>query len=508
MSLYDNNTRTDRESRDQALGLLAAFLEKLPEESRSLLIRHGIKLPKLSTKKPMFEYLGFISTFDIIRFSFAVSFWIFCGGKRGRKTRFQCYLIEQEIYKVVVNKCPHIIKFRCVEEFFEYDSDQLPVFNFTYLPPSSNQIFSNIREFECSAGFTTDQLYFVLSQLITKLDTLKICSASEYIDDCYGLTEFIKTQQSLRNLEFICNNKVRDDLQYKNKEIGKALETQAKSLVRLRIHGYQGVPFETFSLCENLGELSLYFFDDMPQETEDKLVRMKFKRLHKFYVRAASFDLSKIAKFIRQNGKNLIDVKIEIQNSFDNEQSGLILDAVAYSCPNIISFHGPIDPINETQLRFFCKQCKKLNSLGLNFVEDKFDACDIYDVLNVLGECAPRKIFHFMLEGDWDLMKCTLEAFLKQRQSIAPFKVYYIGYIGGIQKRKEDIFEFENYNSDYDGSDCSDSQYGNKHFGDMDSNSESFDDDYDFEMNSLHKYLEEGILEIRAPLHDDFKFMI
>ncbi|CAI2178345.1 12661_t:CDS:1 [Funneliformis geosporum] len=516
-SLYNDNALTDQETRAQASRFLTVFLEKLSEESRSLLIRNGIKLPKISTKKPMFEYLEFISTFDIVRFSLTVSYWIFCGGKRGRKTRFQCFLVEQEIYKVVVNRCPHIIKFRCVEDFFECDSDLLPVFNFTYLLSSSNQMFSNIREFECSAGFTTDQIYFVLSQLITKLDTLKISSAPDYFDDdFYGLTEFIKAQQSLRNIEFICHNKEFDDLQYRNKEIGKALEKQAKSLIRLRIHGYQGVPFETFCYFENLREMSLYFFDDMPQETEDKLVRMKFKKLHKFYVKAASLDFSKIAKFIRQNGKNLVDVKIEVDSSLDNEQSGLILDAVAYSCPNIITFHGTIDPINvESQLRFFCKQCRKLNNLGLNLVEDKFDACDIYDILNVLGECAPRSIFNFIFEGDWDYLKCTLEAFLKQRQSIAPFRVIYIGYIdiGGMRKSKGDIFESENYNSDYDDSDYSDSQFGSTtHFGDMDfincgdSNGDSFDDDYDFGMNSLTKYFEEGILEIRSPIHGDFKF--
>ncbi|GBC07689.1 hypothetical protein RclHR1_07620007 [Rhizophagus clarus] len=529
LSLYDNNVETEKEEREQALGFLRAFLNQLPEESRSLLIRNGIKLPKLDTKKSMFNYLEFINTFDIVRFSLAVSFWLFRGGKYSGKTRFQCYLMEQEIYRVVVNKCPHITKIRCIEDLLDMDTEQLPVFNFTYLITSpNNNLFSNIREFECSAGFTTDQLFFVLSQLITNLDTLKIQSAPEYFDG-YGLSEFIKTQQSLRCVEFICNDKDDDELIYECKEIGRALEKQAKSLTKLRIFGFQGVPFDTFRNCENLEELSLYFVDDMPHDIEEKLTSFKFRKLTKLYVKAASLDLGKISKFIRHNGGKLTDIKLEIENIVDNEQSGLILEAVANNCPNLISFQSSIDPANQSQLHSFCKRCKKLVSLRLNLVEDKFDACDTYDILNILGEHAPRNIFYFILEGDWELLKCTLENFLKQRQSIAPFKVIYVGIIGRLKKSDDcDSFDVENFDSDYEGSDYSDSQYGyQRHFNDLDfyhhnkfkdSNSEldfvtkscdyyyDLDADSDPDMNCLTKYIEEGILEIRSPLLKDSEF--
>ncbi|CAB4464776.1 hypothetical protein RhiirA1_471693 [Rhizophagus irregularis] len=524
LSLYDNNVETETEEREQALGLLCAFINQLPEESRSLLIRNGVKLPKSNTKKPMFNYLEFINTFDIVRFSLAVSFWLFRSGKHSGKTRFQCYLMEQEIYRVIVNKCPHITKIRCVEDLMDMDSEQLPVFNFTYLLTTPNNLFSNIREFECSAGFTTDQLFFVFSQLITNLDTLKIQSAPEYFDGCNGLSEFIKTQQSLRRVEFICNDKDDDDLQYECKEIGKALEKQVKSLTKLRIFGFQGVPFDTFRNCENLEELSLCFVDDMPHDIEEKLTMYKFRKLTKLYIKATSLDLSKISKFIRHNGGKLTDIKLEIENNVDNEQSGLILEAVANNCPNIISFQSSIDPANQSQLMNFCKRCKKLVNLRLNFVEEKFDACDTYDVLNILGEYAPRNIFNFIIEGDWELLKCTLENFLKQRQSVAPFRVIYIGIIGRLKKSDDcDSFDVDNFDSDYEGSDYSDSQYGyQRNFNDLDfyhherfkdSNSEldfvskscDYYDDWD-DMNSLTKYIEEGILEIRSPLLKDSEF--
>ncbi|RIA99033.1 hypothetical protein C1645_812019 [Glomus cerebriforme] len=536
LSLYDNNIETEKEEREQALGLLRAFLNNLSEESRSLLTRNGIKLPPINTKKSMFDYLNFINTFDIVRFSLAVSFWLFRGGKYNSKSRFQCYLVEQEIYRILIDKCPHIIKIRCVEDLLDHDAEQLSVFNFTYLNTSKN-LFSKIREFECSAGFTTDQIYFILSQLITNLDTIKIRSAPEYFDDHYGLSEFIKSQHSLRNIEFIYNDKgLDDDLQYESKEIGRALEKQFNSLIKLKIHGFQGVPFDTFRNCENLRELSLYFVDDMPHDIEEKLIMFKFRKLSKFYVKVNSLDLSKIAKFIRHNGGKLTDIKLEIENIVDNEQSGLILEAVANNCPNIISFHGSIDPTNELQLRNFCKRCKKLNYLRLNFVEDRFDAYDTYDILNILGDCAPSNIFYFILEGEWELLKVTLENFLKQRQSIAPFKVIYIGDIGGGIKNRidhDDSFDVDNFDSDYEGSDYSDSQYGynnNYHhnnnniivnnklynngldfyhhekFKDLNSDLDfSNDDDYDW-VDSLTKYIEEGLLEIRSPLLKDTNF--
>ncbi|CAG8552093.1 2933_t:CDS:2 [Diversispora eburnea] len=212
----------------------------LPQESKDIFKSNNIKLPKLSSKPPLFDYVGYcqyISCQDIYEIipeiigseqSFADISWY-----------YNLNLVENEIWKMFMNRCQTL-------KYVEIPNVSLP-----YIPGSSICL-PQLTELECST-YKSPKLFVDLAQVVKDLVRLVINLCDE---DNNGLISLITSQNGLKEVKLVSSEG------NECPGIGQALITQATTLISIEFEENLCLQPEHLSTLTNLKRLSIDLEED------------------------------------------------------------------------------------------------------------------------------------------------------------------------------------------------------------------------------------------------------
>ncbi|CAG8610251.1 4398_t:CDS:2, partial [Scutellospora calospora] len=195
--------------------ILLCHIASLPEVSMDLLNECRVKLNKERLVVPplLFDYVRYtriLTPFEIEMIGSAMAWTI---ENNEIHAQYVKILIEQELYKSFINKCPNIKQLNLPE---------IPIWYF----PGANTCFDKLQRLDCYYDVPS-RSYFELSQVCRNLKRLII---RKFDSQNYGLASLIQNQHGLQHIELTS-----DDIDIQH--IGDALSTQADSLLHIYFHG-------------------------------------------------------------------------------------------------------------------------------------------------------------------------------------------------------------------------------------------------------------------------------
>src|SRR5581483_10352784 len=95
------------------------------------------------------------------------------------------YLLEEEIYKLIISKCSNVRNF--------YWSTDLHIYKY----PNASVFFSNLRSLEFNLKFINTTILFELAKICQNITNLEISDCNK---DNLGLIRLIEVQNNLQSL--------------------------------------------------------------------------------------------------------------------------------------------------------------------------------------------------------------------------------------------------------------------------------------------------------------------
>ncbi|CAG8545257.1 23009_t:CDS:2 [Cetraspora pellucida] len=221
--------------------VLLCHIASLPEVSMDLLNECRVKLNKERLVAPplLFDYVRYtriLTPFEIEMIGSAMAWTIENDEIHAQYVKI---LIEQELYKMFINKCPNLKQLHLPE---------IPIWYF----PGANSCFDKLQRLDCYHDVPS-RSYFELAQVCRNLKRLIV---RKFDAQNYGLASLIQNQHALQHIELTS-----DDIDIQH--IGDALSSQADSLLHIYFHGKLCIPAVSLATLVNLRSLKLNLLEEV-----------------------------------------------------------------------------------------------------------------------------------------------------------------------------------------------------------------------------------------------------
>ncbi|CAG8487933.1 10255_t:CDS:1 [Diversispora eburnea] len=389
------------------------WISCLSEESKNILSDNGIILTSPIKRPPMFDYLGFcrsLSYWDITKvvddaYNLEVEdlVSINSGGLDNSRCLYNKYLIKQELFKTIVNRCSSI-EFLDISESVHLD---IP------LPHLSGAEiwFSNLRELHCDVS-TSSGFYYRLAQICRNIEIINCFYASR---DNNGFAILIEVQNNLQQLGFKISHGI---FSKACPNIERALLSHADTLTHLSLKGESmSIPLTVISAFNKLHTLELHFTDNINQEILERLESKSFPTLRVLKMGGILAPLEMILRLIRRTGGNLKIISLygfvlpkeEVARIFNNEIIPRYCNKLEYVTVWCTEKHFK----DIERILTSCHQLKGISMRTLPTDKKKLNGDPLFQLLS---REAPKSLTKLRIRGKWDITPQALDTFLSIRK--------------------------------------------------------------------------------------------
>ncbi|CAB4402612.1 unnamed protein product [Rhizophagus irregularis] len=427
-------------------GLITTYVATLPQSSKDILSRAGIKPPCI-TKNPVFDYSCFLKGLHICSLEVHVIFWILLVTgvtiENGRvivinpTLRKKIFIVIQELMRLFFRKSSVLYNLNAGSGIIVPEI----LANVITEIPEAKKVLKKLRTFTCGSTVnTTKFMAKIVSTLSNYSRNIQQLEIHPY-EDINELSKLINVQKYLSTIsmeENLTSGNIRQ-ISWKNTN-GAPYEIIKKAhfITRLTI-GRMYFPIEELSNFVNLEELILSSFGDQdyPRSKWIQLTGVSLKKLKLFYFCSvnSTIYLDIFANFIK-NCKKLQHIIIHSHKLSDPKNSGLLIDNIAQYCPDILLYEGPILQENIKELTKLLQSCNKLKSLHLRPSKGISDTINQatspsnqgnttdrkmnFDViLKEITEKQPQSLHNLRISDGWKISAEAFEKFLESREKIS-----------------------------------------------------------------------------------------
>ncbi|RIA85377.1 hypothetical protein C1645_879330 [Glomus cerebriforme] len=389
----------------------------LSKEQKEVIKKNGINLkPSITKQQPLFNYISNIqclSNEHIVKVvktltnenNLTIVLW-----------NYNANIIENELWKLFMSNCSSV-------KYLELPSTS--IFHFL----GANNCLATLSEFECST-YSSSKLFLDLAQVCRNIKKMIINPCG---DDNEGLETLISLQNNLQQVR-LCS--IEGDICQK---IGKALETQSKSLTSIIFEFSICIPVSTLCNLTELKTLNI-FVKDIDSDLEE-LICATLPKLESLEILNSAYQPLDLYTSLIQTTLGFLR-KIHFRTTphpSEGEIQPYIQSIINY-CPNIEDITlWYIEEIYDDleQLLSSCKSIKYISLEALSTFsnleetwwgddDDNDDddnqenidldwtlACDAAPIFDLFIEKFPRNLVQLNLSGSWRFNALELETFLK-----------------------------------------------------------------------------------------------
>jgi hypothetical protein len=393
--------------------ILNTLITFLSNETKKNLSKNGIKMPKIKTKTPIFNYPSFckvISIREIIHIIIINE--KFYKTKKNLKEKYS--LLTKEIIKIftkeitTLNNLTYYWEAKDYWNWNNYYNNDIPIFEkFS----GGIKCLKNLSELRCNTNIASE-LFYQLSTICfnIKLISIDFCGNGEISN---GLKELIYVQQNLKYF-YITSRNSAGYINYEN--ITNSLTKNSNNLIELKICGKRNEgPLPPIDKFLNLKEINLLFFKN--DELLKNFHQINFLNLQILKLSIKNLQVDLLIKFLENNGKNLIQLYI----SYYNRSYDPLNLSIAKYCPNLKSLHSPFIKNEIETLKLIFINCQKLESInilcGSSYLKEN-------EILNIISKFCPKNFHELKLRYclDSTILLKDLESFFIDWMNYIPQK--------------------------------------------------------------------------------------
>ncbi|RIA99413.1 hypothetical protein C1645_869980 [Glomus cerebriforme] len=380
------------------LNVIVLFLSK---ESQEFLIDQGIYLFSIKHKAPLFDYISYCKYINFHQ----IENIIINGLSFGFNKEYQIHAIEQEIYKMIISRCPAI---KYLDMMYSGRHFKHQIYHFTGAKLSLGEL-----TFLCCDSSVDSTFFYGLAHICKLLQKIHIKSCP---DDNSGLARLIEVQKNLKC--FVCS--IYDDAEYviQHKNIGNALVKQAHSLIHLKLI-YEDNFFlllEILPKLINLKKLKLINIANNDYQLEKYLEISTFSKLQVFHIEIIS-SLDIAINIIKKTEGNLLEILLG-STIYNEMYSGKYIRTIYEHCPNIKILSLGVNNSDYAEFEILLEKCQQLERI---VIDGSFYKNASNLLLEKLAKLAPKSLREIRIFNDWKISANDLELFLENwrgRESI------------------------------------------------------------------------------------------
>ncbi|PKK80784.1 hypothetical protein RhiirC2_723751 [Rhizophagus irregularis] len=390
--------------------LVEVYIACLSDEEKQILNDNGLNLPPSTEIPPTFDYSKYRRVLHIGGLYHHLWWWCNlrrdeCIGAEGR------WILTELLLKLFISRCPAIYRFSCDATCLleKYDITSYPgaescLPHIRRLTLTGKRLRKYFEKFSICHGVCQLKTYLP----IYEWDTEKQCRDIEKFEaEAEGLVDFIQAQNNLQDLELHGDYYGHDT----GGRIIQALESQAKSLVRLKLSyvRFEGhPPFYGIGACKNLEILEFDGCDGLTSEMCAPLITSSLSRLS--HLNISNSDLPVDIVSALASNANISLREVILCSTQSSEYLVQVIEALVSHCPNINKFesnqiHGTIEISAICSLLSNSQQLESLSIYGASLDAEKF--------LPAIGQSIPSSLRRLSISSEWQFTTTAFESFLE-----------------------------------------------------------------------------------------------
>jgi hypothetical protein len=385
--------------------IIASYLS---DDIKEFLTRQGIKMPPVSCKLPLYDYLSFCRSINVNTISIITSI--------GSSLVYNQFLLQKEFFDLFMKKFPEL-------RYLDMNSIKHQIFYF----PKARLCLESLCELKCDTSIDSSY-YYGLAQLCQFIQRIIIINVEP--NNCHGIAKLIEVQKYLKYFEWKDDHDevfVPGSDSYK--EILLALEKSANVIKHLNTH----FAFTSHTLQMVLPKLHKLktLIAKFGSFSEKQLKKCIYHDLEIFKI--DYYELKAASIIIENSGGHLKEILLkpyEIGNYIDNfiDDSLILIRKIRKNCPSIEYLSLTFSPSKEhfAELEKLLSNCRNLKSLLLDIFDhahEKLTHEKILEygekLLKILISSTPIKIKEIRFCGDFEFSLEALEGFLEKWKGCA-----------------------------------------------------------------------------------------
>ncbi|GBC06761.1 hypothetical protein RclHR1_07020004 [Rhizophagus clarus] len=403
------NYKLSLESREKLYNVIAHFI---PNDPKDPLPQNNIILPlKKFSRKPIFEYMNFFTRITPYWIKDMVQLSI---NDKVKDSKHKKNILEQEIYKLIFNKCNNV-------KHFYWDTKKK-----LYRYPNAKSFFSNLRSLEFNFEVVTSKTLFRLAMICQNITNLEINDCDE---DFPGLVSFIKIQNNLQSLRLHFDDEVEEQYTMLSNIIKKKASILKTLILNpiitlispIFIPSLKNIQY--LILSNDGGEL----YESVKwREWEYYLTMSSFPYLQHLEV---SYLPSKIVCLIvEKSGKNISEIIIRYPLESDDYPSDNknLIKVISNNCSKLVNLTMNVDSKNLKEMGMIFSNCKLLEKIY--FTTNVSILPDGDELLRVLSNISPKTLREFSFGDKWNFSLKGLESFFESWKRKNKFPIKFIHY--------------------------------------------------------------------------------